>query len=140
MAAQTFNVAIGGYWRDENNSVIPKHSGVYFVYECTHNVKEKNISIHKLIYIGESGDVNDRIAKHEKRPDWLKHVGKGNELCFSTGPVESTNRVRVEAAYIFKHKPPVNIEYRDSFPFDQTTVVSTGKTAFLNTNFTLDRT
>jgi excinuclease UvrABC nuclease subunit len=140
MAAQTFNVAIGGYWRNENKSGIPKHSGVYFVYECSYNVKDDTVTLHKRIYIGESKDVNDRIAKHEKRPDWLKHVRMGNELCFSTAPVESVNRVRVEAAYIFKHKPTVNTDYVDAFPFDQTTVISSGKTILLNTNFTVYRT
>jgi hypothetical protein len=46
----------------------------------------------------------------------------------------------MEAAYIFKHKPPENEEYIDSFPFDQTTVNSSGITRKLNTSFTVKRT
>lgn len=139
MAEQTYNIEIKGYWRDVNKSNIPNHSGVYFVYESTYNIKDNTVSLHKLIYIGESGDVNDRIANHEKRKDWLKHVRTGNELCFSTGHVASANRIRVEAAYIHKHTPPVNSEYTTTFPFDRTTIISTGKTALLNTNFTVNR-
>jgi len=98
------------------------------------------VSIHKLIYIGEAGDVQDRIKNHDLWDSWKKHVGEGNQLCFSFGYVESSNRDRVEAALIFKHKPPENTEYKDSFPFDKTTISLSGRTALLNTNFTVERT
>ncbi|MCK9220770.1 MAG: GIY-YIG nuclease family protein [Bacteroidales bacterium] len=140
MAAQTFNVDIQGYWRERNKSGIPNHSGVYFVYEATYNAGNETVTLLRLIYIGESENVRDRISNHEKLNDWLRYVRTGNELCYSTGSVQSTNRERVEAAYIFKHKPPVNDEYKNSFPFDQTTIISTGKTALLDTNFTVYRT
>jgi len=67
MAEKTIKIDFDGYWRDENKGSIPAQSGVYCVYECTRNVKEKNITIHKLIYIGESDDVKNRISGHEKR-------------------------------------------------------------------------
>lgn len=137
---QTFNQTIDGYWRETAVSGIPSHSGVYFVYVGTYNPEQKTVALHKLIYIGESSDVQNRIATHKKWQDWKKYLGKGQELWFSTTPVAPTYRERVEAAYIFKHKPPVNTEYRDSFPFDETTVISKGKTALLNTNFTVYRT
>lgn len=139
MAEKTISVEFDGYWRDENKGGLPANSGVYCVYECTHNVKKKNVTIHKLIYIGESANVKDRVANHEKYGDWLKHVKKGNELCFSFGGVGSTDRNRAEAAMIFKHKPPENEEYKNSFPFDKTTMSLSGKTAELTTNFTVDR-
>lgn len=41
---------------------------------------------------------------------------------------------------IFKHKPPENTEYVDSFPFDQTTTDLSGKTKLLHTSFTVYRT
>ena len=140
MAAETYNIIIDGCWSDIYKGSVPKHSGVYFVYECTHNKEEKTVSIHRLIYIGESDNVNDRIANHEKHDDWMKHVRKGNTLCFLIGPVSTAYRERVEAAFIFKHKPPENEEYIDSFPFDQTTVNSSGITRILNTSFTVNRT
>ena len=93
-----------------------------------------------MIYIGESDDVNDRIANHEKHDDWMKHIRKGNALFFSTGPIQNENdRIRVEAAYIFEHQPPVNTEHKASFDFDETTVNSSGKTALLATSFTLNQ-
>jgi len=131
MAEQTFQVEFEGYWREPNINGIPTKSGVYCVYECTYNESERTVSIHKLIYIGEAGDANNRIENHEKWGDWRKHVREGRQLCFSFGYVESSDRERVEAALIFKHKPPENSEYLDSFPFDKTTVLLSGKTSLL---------
>ena len=139
MAEKTINIEFAGYWRDEIKGSLPAKSGVYCVYECTRNVMEKNITIHKQIYIGESENVKNRVANHEKHEDWLKHVKKGNELCFSFGGVGATDRARAEAAMIFKHKPPENNEYVDSFPYDRTTISLSGETALLNTHFTVNR-
>jgi hypothetical protein len=66
-------------------------------------------------------------------------VRAGNELCYSFGPVASPTRQRAEAALIYKHKPLVNTEYRDCFPFDQTTMSLSGKTSLLTTYFTVQR-
>ncbi|MFC2112101.1 GIY-YIG nuclease family protein [Bacteroidota bacterium] len=139
MAAKEFSLTIDGYWRDEIKSSIPNHSGVYFVYEGTRNEEKKTVTLQKLIYIGEAGDVCKRITEHEKYDDWSKHVRSGNLLYFSTCPVASTDRDRVEAAYIFKHQPPVNTEHKDSFGFDETTIKSSGSTSHLDTSFTLQR-
>lgn len=135
MAEKTFNQKHDGYWRESNRGGIPKESGIYCVYECTHNVEKKNLSIHKLIYVGESSDVNSRIAKHEKTEDWKKHVKKGNVLCFSFSPIEDYYRERVEAAYINHHKPIENIEYVDEYPYDKTLVNTNGKSKYLDKSF-----
>ncbi|MCD6222041.1 GIY-YIG nuclease family protein [bacterium] len=140
MAEQTFKIEFEGYWRERNINGIPSHSGVYCVYECTYNANNDTVTIHRLIYIGESGNVNERIANHEKWSEWKRYVKSGNELCFSFAYVESSNRDRVEAALIFKHNPPANDEYKDSFPFDRTTISASGKTALLSTYFTVERT
>jgi excinuclease UvrABC nuclease subunit len=140
MAEKTITVEFDGYWRDENKGSIPAKSGVYCVYECTRNVEDKTVAIHKLIYIGEAKDVRSRVANHEDYTNWLNHVRKGNELCFSFGGVEATDRARAEAAIIFKHKPPENTEYVESFPFDKTTMSLSGATAKLNRYFTVNKT
>jgi len=140
MATKIFNMNIQGYWRDENKSDIPSHSGVYFVYVASYNVKTNEVTLYSLIYIGESDNVNSRIQNHEKYDEWKTYLSQGQELCFSTCQIDSDYRLRVEAVYIFNHKPAVNTEYKNSFPFDQTTVVSTGVTNLLNTNFTVYRT
>lgn len=38
---------------------------------------------------------------------------------------------------IFKHKPPCNTEYVDSFPFDETTVRTKGENSLLSPDFTV---
>lgn len=140
MIPRKYNVAIQGYWRDRNKAGIPIYSGVYFVYTAIYNEISKNLSLGELIYIGESENVNSRIQNHEKYETWISLLSDGQELCFSTAVVHGDDRTRVEAAYIFKHKPQVNIEYKNSFPFNQTTIISTGKTILVNINFTVNKT
>jgi excinuclease UvrABC nuclease subunit len=140
MASNSYSLDFNGYWREENIGGIPKASGVYCVYACTYNAEAKTVSIRLLIYIGEAEDANDRIAKHEKWADWRKHLQRGEQLCFNFAPVESTERQRVEAALIFHYKPPENSEYRDTFPFDETTISTTGRNSFLSGTFTVRKT
>lgn len=140
MAEQSFSIEFGGYWRDENKGSIPSTSGIYCVYTCTYAAAAKTVDLKKLVYIGESGDVNARIANHEKYPAWKKHLKAGEQLCFSHGPVASANRARCEAAMIFKHKPPENTEYVNDFPFDKTYMSLAGKIALLTATFTVNRT
>jgi excinuclease UvrABC nuclease subunit len=140
MAAQTFAIEFDGYWRESKKSGIPSKSGIYCVYACAYDSEKNTVSIKRLIYIGESADVKDRIANHEKTSAWEKHLKSGEELCFSFGGVATTSRVRCEAAMVYKHKPPVNTEYVDSFPFDQTTISLSGETALLTKSFTVNRT
>jgi excinuclease UvrABC nuclease subunit len=140
MPSKSYSLSFDGYWREKNIDGIPEASGVYCVYACTHNAEAKTVSIRLLIYIGEAENVNDRIANHEKRTDWIEHVRKGEVLCFNFAPIESLERPRVEAALIFHHKPPENSEHRDSFSFDETTISTTGKISLLRGKFTVHRT
>lgn len=140
MAAQTYSIDFDGYWREPNKGGVPDKSGIYCVYTCTFDQKAKTVSLKKLVYIGESGNVRDRIADHEKQEDWESHLKQDQQLCYSFGAVTAASRERCEAAMIFKHKPPENTEYVDSFPYDQTTMNLSGKTALLNTSFTVNRT
>lgn len=140
MAAQTYAVEFDGYWREPNKSGIPAQSGIYCVYACTHDTQAGTVSLRKLIYIGESENVRSRISNHTRQRDWEKHLKAGEQLCYSFGAVAATSRVRCEAAMIFKHKPPENTEYVNEFPFDQTTMNLSGKTALLHTSFTVYRT
>ncbi|MFZ2726508.1 MAG: hypothetical protein WAX77_09680 [Methylococcaceae bacterium] len=139
MAEQSYDIEFEGYWREPNKGSLPAKSGIYCVFSCIHNEPEKTVSLKKLIYIGESSNVNSRVANHEKLNDWKKHIAKGEVLCFSFGEVSSTNRVRCEAAMIFKHEPPVNTEYTEAFPYDKTTISLTGQTILLKTKFTVQR-
>lgn len=138
MATKNISLEFDGYWRETNKSGIPAESGIYCVYVCTHN-KEETLSIRRLIYIGESQDVNSRISNHEKLKDWGNYLKNGEIICYSLCKVGTIDRERAEAALIFKHKPPVNTEYTDAFPFDTTTITLSGKHKFLDSSFTTTR-
>jgi hypothetical protein len=140
MAAKSYSLVFNGYWREKNIAGIPKASGVYCVYACTYQSETNSLLIRLLVYIGEAGDVNDRIAKHEKWPGWRKHRQQGEELCFNFASVEASERSRVEAALIFHHKPSENSEYKDTFPFDETTISTDGQNSLLDARFTVQKT
>jgi excinuclease UvrABC nuclease subunit len=139
MAAQTFSMIFKGYWREPNKGSIPAESGVYCVYTCVLNVEQKSVTLQKLLYIGEAGNVRDRVANHERLEDWEAHLRDGEQLCYSFSPSSFANRERCEAALIFQHKPPENDEYKHDFPFDPTTIITTGKNKFLHPKFQVQR-
>lgn len=140
MSEQTYELEFRGYWREPAKGSIPDKSGIYCVYSCVHNATKKTVSLKKLIYIGESGDVKSRISNHEKLSDWKKYLKQGEVLCFSFAPVSSASRVRCESAMIFEHEPPVNTEYTQAFPHDKTTMTLSGETTLLSTSFSVQRT
>lgn len=137
--AKTFDLSFSGYWRERFLSDVPNNSGIYLVYTCK-NIDQQTLSTIKLIYIGESDKVRERIEKHEKKNQWKSKLLTGQELCFSFTSIENPDRERAEAALIFKHKPECNDEYVDNFPFDQTTVSSKGRCEFISPSFTVDKT
>jgi hypothetical protein len=57
----------------------------------------------------------------------------GQELCLNAAlAYGDDDRRRAEAAMIRQHQPPCNSAYRDSFPFDMTTVTTTGANALMH--------
>ena len=138
--AKTISLKFDGYWREVKKGGVPARSGIYLVYVCRYNEPQSTVTLDKLIYIGEAGDVRDRIANHERWPEWRRHVPKGSQVCFSFAGVTSPDRERAEAALIYCHKPPCNDEYTDSFPFEDTTVEPTGRSALLSSAITVRRT
>jgi hypothetical protein len=142
MVDNLIDIFFDGYWVDEDKDYIPQKPGIYCVYTCTHHEAIKKIDIRKLVYIGEADNVRKQIFIHEKRSRWMEHVEDGEVLCFSFGKIaysDRKDRKRAEAAMIFKYKPPCNDEYKDSFPYDETTLSLTGKLALL-CKFTLNKT
>lgn len=135
---KSISLKFDGYWPEKDKNSIPSQSGIYCVYGGTQNTNG-TVTINKLIYIGESQNVNERISDHEKEPTWRKHLAWNEVLIFSTAPI-LIDRVRAEAALIYRHKPPVNDEYKYSFPFDDTQMMLSGTTARLETAFTVKST
>jgi excinuclease UvrABC nuclease subunit len=141
MADQTYNLEFGGYWLARNINGMPAKSGIYWVYACTYNPRHDTVSLERLLYIGESENVRSRVSNHESWNDWRRKLKPGEELCFNAALITpDPARERAEAAMIFKHKPPCNSEYVNSFPFDKTTVRTSGKNALLSSAFTVHRT
>lgn len=134
------NLNFEGYWRECNKSGIPAKSGIYCVYSCTYNSTQDTVSLKKLLYIGESTNVKNRVATHNRLDDWKKQLSPNETLCYSFASVSDNDRTRAEAALIFKHKPPMNEEYINTFPYEDTHMSLSGKTKFLTTDFIVEKT
>ena len=138
MATKSYSLNFDGYWCAPNASGLPAKSGIYCVYACTHNQQENTVSLRKLLYIGEAANVRDRVGSHDRWRDWERELQRGEVLCFSAALIApEADRQRAEAAMIYQHKPPCNVEYVNSFPFEQTTISTGGRNALLNEYFTV---
>ena len=137
---KTISLAFEGYWLESNKSGVPAQSGIYCVYACTYNQNKDTVTLRELVYVGESENVRNRLANHERLPDWKKRLKAGETLCYSAAAVSGSDRNRAEAAVIFHHKPPCNTEYKYSFPFEFTMIQTSGRNAMLDSSFTVYRT
>ena len=136
MAEQTFSLIFDGYWLEVNKGAVPSGSGIYCVYACTHN-ESQGVSVRRLLYIGEAADVRTNIANHESLLDWKQRLNKGETLCYSFAKYADPDRTRCAAALINRHQPPANTNYRDAFPFEKTSVNTTGANKSLENSFTV---
>jgi hypothetical protein len=134
---QTINLTIEGYWRDINKRGLPIYSGIFFVYQTKYNPASDTVNLLKVLYVGEAENVRDRILSHPRYPAWISYLMEGEELSFSAGYVDGSNRTRVKAAFIFKLRPIANTDYKEFFPFEKITVLSAGKTSLLDTDFSV---
>ena len=140
MVEKNYTLDFDGYWREPNISGLPPVSGVYGVYACTFNSSQGTVILNRLIYIGESANVKDRIATHEKWDQWRRQLRSGEQLCFNVAPISpAADRERSEAAMIHHHKPVCNVEYVNVFPFDTTSITTKGSNALMADFFTVRR-
>lgn len=137
MTSKTYNQVFKGYWRYKNRGGVPKTSGVYCVYRGTYNSNSDTVSLERLLYIGQAKNINERLENHEKLPEWEKYLKMGEEIIFSCTELELSNLDRFEAAMIYEHKPPVNEEYVNNFPYDTTIVYTSGRNTLLKEYFTV---
>jgi len=138
---QTYHLNFDGYWREPAAGGLPAQSGIYGVYAATHNQAENTVTLNRLIYIGESANVRDRVGSHEKWPTWKRQLRAGEVICFNAALISPEGaRLRAEAAMIYRHKPVCNDEYVHAFPFDTTTVYTAGRNALIESFFTVYRT
>lgn len=136
MSRQYLSLELIGYWRDADRTEIPNDGGVFCVYGGEYDEASDEYSLHRLIYIGESRNVNYAIAHHEARERWLAKLGEQEVLCYSIGVVYYTMRERCAAALIHEHRPLANArEAIETFTYDETEMVLSGKTRLLNNHF-----
>ena len=119
-----------GYWRDENKNYIPQVSGIFFVYESKYKARDQTIKLKRLLYIGESDNVQERICNHPNYKIWKNSLDIYCELSFSFVPVSCIYRLRIESAYISTHKPFLNHHSDFSFDFVDTFIISLGRIGF----------
>jgi hypothetical protein len=136
----TFNINIVGYWREIHKAGLPTHSGIFFVYENKYNEGLGTVTLVRILYVGEADNVRTRITGHELQDKWKECINSGNEICYSTGSVPPGVRTRIKAAFIFKLQPELNSNFKDEFPYPQTTIIAAGKTNLLETTFTVEGT
>lgn len=135
---QTIELLFEGYWREIKKDDVPPKPGIYCVYTC--EISNGKLSSLELIYIGESSNVNDRVANHERLPEWKELLNPGGTLCYSFANIASPRREIAEAAMIYKHQPLTNHEYKNDFPHETTTVKLLGKVVVgLCTEFTVNK-
>ena len=79
----------------------------------------------------------DSAANHFCWHSWQRYVRYGEELCFSTALVPASERERALAALLYQHRPVCNDDVPDIFPYDTTTVKTTGTNFGLSPLFTL---
>lgn len=137
MIADFIPLVFSGYWRDANVRSVPWFTGVYTVYACRNNLWNNTVSIRDLLYIGESINVGLRLGNHERKDEWRNYLGPGEELCYAVAPILFQNRLRAEAALIYRHKPPANAEFKSNFPYTATRLTVSGTNCFLNPDFTV---
>lgn len=103
-----YSLNMEGYWVDQNRSAMPCYSGVYCVYACTYNASSNTVALRALLYVGQAQNVNVRIFNHEKRGVWAQHLNFGETVCYTCAYVDGRSLDVVEAALVYKLKPPVN--------------------------------
>jgi hypothetical protein len=98
------------------------------------------VRIGKVFYIDTTDDINDMINNYGKWKEWKSCLEKGEIICINYTLVNSTYNERVEAALIYFNKPPINVEYKNTFPFNKTTVKCTGDYLYIASNNIVEKT
>lgn len=120
-----------GYWRVPSSGVAP-WPGVYCVYVF------RSLSSYRVLYIDEASEVEMKVLNHKDRSRWKK-AARGHRLFFTAARMlEAPDRRQAAAAMIHRHRPPCNDEYKDAFPFPETTVTTAGENLALEEAFTVE--
>ena len=101
----TYANYLQGPWAVGTNDA-PRYPGVYIVFAKVWFGEPQ------VLYIGESDNIANRMAGHDRREDWEREA-RGWVLFFVAVPIESTNeRKRFERMMIHHFRPPCNREIK----------------------------
>ena len=145
-AAMPYSLNFDGYWKAGTTGVAA-YPGIYCIYAWS----PIDVPSSRLMYIGEAENIEVRAEEHmdpsndtilrliyhgimENREREL-FIGGDKEFYFNAAKINK-DRKKVEAAMINYHKPPVNEEYVEEFPFEDTQVSVSGKIHRLDSEFT----
>ncbi len=125
-----------GYY--DVDKFVPNKAGIYCIYRANPNVRK----ITGLIYIGQSRNIQQRLADHEHHEDWENELYSGERLICSFAPIVSSyNRGRAEAALIYVHKRRypdlINTSGTESFNCDDVIITTAGENAGLYGRFAI---
>ena len=124
---ETIQVTVGPHLTMAAFNAMPSDvKGVYLVYRL--NKEDGRL---KLIYVGKSVDIADRVGpSHEHYVDWIAWAGgQEDRLRFSWVILldHVTDLLRCEAAIIYSLRPPINRMGIDTFSYDDTMIIFNGR-------------
>lgn len=133
-----YNVTFNGYRLDGDKSGLPTYGGIYLVYCCVYNADTNRVSLRKLIYIGKSVNINDRVNNHDRYEEFTKQLQQGETLCYSYASVAPSDMDIIENALIYMQQPPLNNELKNSFNYPDAQFDFEGRCALLKeTHFSI---
>jgi excinuclease UvrABC nuclease subunit len=137
--AKTIKLEFDGYYREEGLPP-PGHdcAGIYVVYAGKY-ISEGTCELREVLYIGRSGDVDERpSSKHHKYKSWHEQLEKNEILYFSFANTDDEKRA--EAALIYKIKPICNDTGKNGFHYPETTITKSERNTDLELSFTVQNT
>ncbi|MBI2257794.1 MAG: hypothetical protein HYU67_02730 [Flavobacteriia bacterium] len=131
-------VNIEGYWLKKNFNELPAISGIFFIYECKHVIKNDIIVLKKIIYIGESDNIKEDI-KNERKLDVLFKNFSSREIAVSyAGILDKNERKLIFENYKFYLNLQQNDNSINSLDFNPITLISIGNIEFIEPFYTLN--
>ncbi|MFQ3788214.1 hypothetical protein [Halomonas sp. A29] len=142
MSEQLLSPKMLGYWTYEQLHDTPDESGIFCVFRAARDPETEQMEVQELLYVGEHRSARYGLEHHADQDKWQAFLQLGEELWYAVGLAGHANRERLAAAMINAHKPRFNnsSQYRDHFPYDETTVHIYGKKDKLQSIFTVERT
>ena len=122
------NLEFDGYYYQANK--MPEESGIYLVYRG--KLKPNNLcDLNKLIYIGQSINLKERIQSHINDKDLDNNLKENELLLFSYVKVNQSMLDCIEKALIYTQKPCANTNNKYSYNYGKINLNISGACAYL---------